>query len=212
MRRWVSVTRAALLLIILVAADTANETRWLTPVVAGGIVLPLALSLSQEGLLDFPNSRLAANTEFEIFLGDRVPVLVDHHDAEEHAEGEKEETIDVVLDSIADCHAEGKEDNLRDGEEGDTKEDITNWPPIVECADHKDELGDYVYEHASGGPDKVDDPKGERVCVAEASEAFKCRDGEEESSTEQKEGRQAENLWKVSEAGQVLIRSNVTNP
>jgi hypothetical protein len=197
MRRWVSVTRAALLLIVLAAADTTNKTRWVAPVVASGIVLPLALTRSQEGLLDFPNSRLAAHTEFEVFLSNGIPVLVDHHDAEEHAESEEEEPVDVVFDSIADCHAEGEEDNLRDSEEGGAKENVTDRPPVVECADHEDELGDDVNEDACGRPDKVDDPKGDRVCVVEASKAFERRDGDEEPATEQKERRQAENLWKV---------------
>ena len=132
-------------------------------IVASGIVLPLALTLSQEGLLDFPNCCLTANTEFEILLGDRVPVLVDHHDTEEHAESEEEETVDVVLDSIADGHAEGEEYNLGDSEEGGTKEDITNRPPVVECTSHKDELGDDIYDDTNGWPDKVDDPKSDRL-------------------------------------------------
>lgn len=153
-------------------------------VVASGIVLPLALTLYQEGLLDFPDSRFAANTELEILLGDRVPVFVDHHDAEEHAEGEEEEAVDVVLDSIADCHAEREEDNLCDSEEGGTEEDITNRPPVIECADHKDELGDDVYDDANGRPDKVNDPKGDGLCVAEAGKAFERCDGEEEAGAE----------------------------
>ena len=149
-----------------------------------GIILILALSLSQEGLLDLPNRCLTANTKFEILLGDRVPVLVDHHDTEEHAKSEEEETVDVVLDSIADSHAEGEEDNLGDSEEGSTEEDITDWPPIVECTGHKDELGNDVYDDADGWPDKVDDPERDWLCVVEAGEAFECRDGEEEAGTE----------------------------
>ena len=156
----------------------------MTLVVASGIVFPLALTRPQEGLLHFPNSCLAANTEFEVLLSDRVPVLVDHHDTEKHAESEEEETVNVVLDSIANCHAEGEEDNLGDSEEGGTKEDITNWPPVVECADHKDELRNDVYEDANGRPDKVDDPKGDRFCIIESGEAFECRDREEEAGTE----------------------------
>lgn len=185
MRRWVSVTRSGLLLLIILAtAHTANETRWVALIVTSGIVLILALSLSQEGLLDLPNRCFTANTKFEILLGDRVPVLVDHHDTEEHAKSEEEETVDVVLDSIADGHAEGEEDNLGDSEEGSTEEDITNWPPVVECTGHKDELGDDVYDDADGWPDKVDDPKRDWLCVVEAGEAFECRDGEEEAGTE----------------------------
>ena len=176
-------TWSTLLLVILATAHTTNETRWVTLIVASGIVFPLALSL-QEGLFDFPNCCLAANTEFEILLRDRVPVLVDHHDTEEHAESEEEETVNVVFDGIADCHAEGEEDNLGDSEEGGTEEDITNRPPVVECTGHEDELGDDIYDDADGWPDKVDDPKGERVCVVEAGEAFECRDGEEEAGTE----------------------------
>ena len=153
-------------------------------VVASGIVLPLALSLSQEGFFDFPNSRLTANTEFKVLLGDRVPVLVDHHDAKEHAESEEEETVDVVLNSIAYCHAEGEEDNLGDSEEGGAEEDITNRPPVVECSGYKDELGDDVYDDTNGWPDKVDDPKGDGVFEVEAGETFECCDGEEEAGTE----------------------------
>jgi len=57
--------------------------------------------------------------------GDAVPVLVHHHDAEEHAEREEKEAIDVVLDGVADGDAEGEEEDLGDAKEGDAKEDVT---------------------------------------------------------------------------------------
>lgn len=40
--------------------------------------------------------------------GNAVPVFVDHHYAQEHAEREKEQSVDVVLDGVANCYAKGE--------------------------------------------------------------------------------------------------------
>lgn len=60
-----------------------------------------------------------------------IPVLIDHHNAQEHAKCEEEKAIDVVLDGVADRHAEGEHDDLGDSEEGGTEDDVANRPAVL---------------------------------------------------------------------------------
>lgn len=82
-------------------------------------------------LLDFPNVLLCANREFQIFLGDRIPVLVDHHNSKQGANGAKEGTVDIMLDFITNIDRKDIQDDLTNNKEGDTKQNITQWPSIV---------------------------------------------------------------------------------
>ena len=52
--------------------------------------------------------------------------LVDHHDAEEHAEGEEEESVDVVLDRVTHSDRERKQDDTADREEADSEKDVSD--------------------------------------------------------------------------------------
>lgn len=45
-----------------------------------------------------------------------------------------------MLDRIAYCHAECKEDNLSDGEERSSEKDVSNRPAVLESAEDKDQL------------------------------------------------------------------------
>jgi hypothetical protein len=57
-----------------------------------------------------------------------------------------------VLDRIAYGLAECEKEDLSDGEEGSTKDDIANRPPIIEGAEYENELGDDVDGNADERP------------------------------------------------------------
>lgn len=87
-------------------------------------------------LLDLPDGSLVSDGKLEVLLGDRVPVLVDHHHAEEHAERKEEEPVDVVLDRVADRDRERKQDNAADSEEPDSEQDVSD-DLTIESEDEK---------------------------------------------------------------------------
>lgn len=69
-----------------------------------------------------------------------IPVLVHHHDSEEHAQSEKEDTVDVMRYSITNCDAEGEQDDTADDVESNAKDNVANHPAVVKSTDHKDQL------------------------------------------------------------------------
>ena len=84
-----------------------------------------------------------------VTYGDAVPVLVDHHDAQEHAKRKEKETIDVMFDGVADRDAEGEQDDLSNGEEGGAEYDISDGPAVFEGSEDENELGDDVNDGAN---------------------------------------------------------------
>ena len=71
---------------------------------------------------------------------DAVPVLVDHHDAEEDAKREEKEAIDVVLDGVADRDAEGEQDHLGDSEKCGSEHDISDGPTVFKRSEDENKL------------------------------------------------------------------------
>ena len=71
---------------------------------------------------------------------DAVPVLVDHHDAQQHAKREEKEAIDVVFDGVADRDAESEQDHLSDSEKRGTEYDISDGPTVFERSEHEKKL------------------------------------------------------------------------
>ena len=72
--------------------------------------------------------------------GDTVPVLVDHHDAQEHAKREEKETIDIVFDGVADRNAESEKDHLSNSEKRGPENDISHRPTVFKGSEHENEL------------------------------------------------------------------------
>lgn len=162
--------------------------------VVAEVVIIATTRCCQQRVLDFPNRRLRADTELEVLFGDAVPVLVDHHDREKHADGEEEEAIDVVLDGVADSYAEGEEDDLSNSKEGGAEDDVANRPAVIERAQDEDELQHNVNDDADSGPDEVDDIERDRVGVGEPGEGFEGGDGDEERDTEESQTAQPQQL------------------
>lgn len=85
-----------------------------------------------------------------------------------------------MLNSITDRHAEGKQENLSDGEEGSTEHDVTDGPSVIEGSEYKDELRHDVDGDADERPKQVDYPKADGLVKFEAGKLFECGDGDEE--------------------------------
>lgn len=151
-------------------------------------------STSHHRLLDVPHGLLATDRELEVFLGDRVPVLVDHHDRQQHADGEEEQSVDIVLDRITNVDREPEQHHLRDREKRSSEHNVSDWPSVVEGADDEDELRHHVNGRAQARPNKVYDPQSDRLLVGESDKTLEGCDGEEEANTEQEQARQAKEL------------------
>lgn len=71
---------------------------------------------------------------------DTVPVFVDHHNAQQNAQNEEEQVIQVMLDSVTNGDAESEQKNLSDRVERDSKDDIAEGPAVVKSPEYKNEL------------------------------------------------------------------------
>lgn len=99
-----------------------------------------------------------------------------------------------MFNRIAYRNAEREQENLASCVEGRTKDDITDWPPILEGAEDKNQLGDDVNWHTDERPEYVDDVKCNRGGVGESEELFEGGDSDEEGSTEDHQARDSEEL------------------
>lgn len=52
--------------------------------------------------------------------------LVDHHYTQKHTKHEEEQSVDVVLNGVADGDREGEENDGTNGEEPNSEEDVSN--------------------------------------------------------------------------------------
>lgn len=116
----------------------------------------------KQRVLHLPYRSFTSDREFEVLLRDRIPVLVHHHDAKEHAKREEEDSVNVVFHSIANRCREGKEHYLSNDEEGSTKNNIADRPTVLERPENQNKLGDDIYDRADERPQNVDDPKTNR--------------------------------------------------
>jgi hypothetical protein len=66
-----------------------------------------------------------------------------------------------MLDRIANCHAERKQQDLASSVKCCTKDDITDWPSVLQSTEDEDELGDDVYGDADERPEDVDYEKSD---------------------------------------------------
>ena len=125
---------------------------------------------------------------------DTVPVLVDHHDAQEHAKREEKEAVDVVFDRVADRDAESEQDYLSDGEEGGPEYDISDGPTVFKSSEHENELRDDVDHGADQGPQDVDNPESDGLGEAKSDKFLEGGDGEEEADAEDDQTRDSQEL------------------
>jgi len=57
-----------------------------------------------------------------------------------------------MLDGIADSDAEGKQEDLSNCVERDSKDDVAKGPAVIERSEHENELQDGVCGHAKDRP------------------------------------------------------------
>ena len=122
---------------------------------------------------------------------DAVPILVDHHHAEKHAKSEEEEPIDVMLDGVADCDRKGEEDDLRNGEERSTEDNVANRPAVLEGSEDEDELRYNVDNAADKWPKDVDYPETDWLCIVEACNLLERRNCDKERYAKYDKSRQS---------------------
>lgn len=96
-----------------------------------------------------------------------VPILVHHHDSEEHAQCEEENTINVVRDGVTNGDAESQENDASDNVEANTEENVSNNPTVIECPDYEDELRYCVDDDDDERVDEVGDEQSHRVLVVQ---------------------------------------------
>ena len=85
-----------------------------------------------------------------------IPIFINHHDAQQYTEREEKQSIDVMLNCIANCHTERKQQDLTSSIKCCTEDDITDWPSVFKSTEDQDKLGDDVYRDADERPDDVD--------------------------------------------------------
>jgi len=125
---------------------------------------------------------------------DTVPVLVDHHDAQQHAKREEKEAIDVVLDGVADRDAESEQDHLGNSEKRGPKKDVSDRPTVFKRSEHEDKLRYDVDHSADQGPQDIDDPQGDGFGVTESGILLEGGDGKEEPDTKYHQARNPQEL------------------
>ena len=99
-----------------------------------------------------------------------------------------------MLDGIAYCDTEGKQDNLRNGEERGAEHDVADRPAVLKRAEDKDELRDDVYDGTDEWPEDVDDPESDGLRIVEPGDVLERGNRDEERYTEHDERRYPEEL------------------
>ena len=87
-----------------------------------------------------PYIRLWRDRKLQIFLGDRVPVLVHHHDAQKITYCSEKQTVKVMCYALADFGGEGVESDLSYYHEKDAKGDVAERPSVFEGVEDKSDL------------------------------------------------------------------------
>lgn len=143
-----------------------------------------AVVVLREELLDLPVVHSGADREFEILLGDGVPVLVDHHDAEQVADSGEEKTVKVVSGGNANLAAESVQDDLANNKEEDAKDDVAKGPAVAERAQDKKNLQHNVDGELDGVEQVENDKEANSVDGAEAGPALERSERNEEANRE----------------------------
>lgn len=90
-----------------------------------------------------------------------------------------------MLNRITYCHAESEQQDLSNGEEGDTEYDIADRPPVIQGTEDKDELGYGINSGAYKWPEDIDHPERSGFGIGESGEAFEGGDGDEKADCPQ---------------------------
>ena len=98
---------------------------------------------------------------------------------------------------VANVGREAIQDDLTDRKEGGAEEDVADRPPVVQCAQDKNELEDDVDDDADKVKDVHDDPEREGFGGREGRDAFESGDSEKEDDAKDGQAGQAKELSPV---------------
>jgi hypothetical protein len=104
-----------------------------------------------------------------------------------------------MLDGITDCYAECKQQYLCNNKERCAKEDIADWPPVVERAEDKNELGDDIDGGADDWPQDIYNPQRYGFRIVETGDLLECGNGDEKSKRKYDEARYPKELGEKNE-------------
>ena len=155
---------------------------------ATGIIAVLVAVVRSVGfhqrLLDVPIVDSGADGELQILLCDGVPVLVDHHYAEQVRDGGEKDSVEIVLNAVADFGAEDIQQDLTDDEEENTKGDVSEGPSFLQCADDQEDLHNDVDKDENGAEDVDHDEQSDCVCWAHSANALEGEDADRKADQE----------------------------
>lgn len=130
--------------------------------------------------------------------------LVDHHNSQQVADRSEEKAVQVVLNSVADGGAEDIHDDLANDEEEDAKDNVTDWPAILERSKDQENLTSKVDGKADGVDDVGDHEDTDRVLVAQTSPVLEGEQGH--STADDEHGERTESEQPDREGGTVLVK------
>ena len=162
-------------------------------ILAGRILISRAppILLSQQ-LLHLPIPLLRPHAELQIFLRDRVPVFIHHHDCQQITDRREEQPVQIVLRRLADLVAEDIEDHLPDDEEEDPEEYMQQRPAILQRVGHEDDLHDGVDEEEDAVEKIQHHEQAHRIRGAEPGFALEGQDRDGERDEEHADGAAAQ--------------------
>jgi len=108
-----------------------------------------------------------------------------------------------VLDAFADRSAENVEDDLSYDEHENSKENVSQWPPLLQSAENQDKLHDEIDSQEDSAEDVDHNEHSDRILWAEASDIFESQDADREADEEHDKGADSEKPNR--ESGAVLV-------
>ena len=100
-----------------------------------------------------------------------------------------------MLDGVADGHTERKQDDLGDGEECSTEDDITDGPAVLKSPEYENQLRHDIDDRTDEWPEDIDDPEPDRFGVGEAGETLERGNRDEEAYAKYDQASYPEELW-----------------
>lgn len=120
-------------------------------------------------------------------------------------------------DGVTDGGAEGEEQHTTDDVEGDTKDNVTDDPAVVEGSHNQNELGDDVDDGHDQGVNEIGDEETDRVVVVERAPLLERAGSNDEADAADAEAAEAQRLegsveWLVTGPSDLLTQRLIGVP
>jgi hypothetical protein len=99
-----------------------------------------------------------------------------------------------MFDLIADQDGEDVHQDLPNDEKRRAKQDIAQWPSVVQGVHNQDDLGDHIDNECNTVDDKVEDPERTRAICFERTKVLEGGDGDGANDEEDDQGTDANTL------------------